>query len=261
MSDWTAVLNEAIAALGQAEVARRLGVSVSTVSLAKRGEYPASTGNIEAKVMETLGGKKMEKIPEGYKKDHRGHLVPLTDISDLDQQRDTVVTAMLDSARDLADYMRQVKQEWLDTIQAHVQLAADQYRVTIGGKSGNVALQSFDGSIRVERLHSRRLEVNERVVVAKELVSRHVESLSGDLAEETKRLVRAAFRCDDQGNFSPSALLSLARRVKSQSESWQQAVAAINDAVTTEYGEPYVRFSVRQADGSYQQIPLDMAAV
>ena len=263
MEEWKQLLMQAIEKCGQAEVARRIGVDESTISLVARDKYPASTSKVAAKVLSAFGapGQVQPPVPEGYKRDHRGRLVPASDISALDHERDDLVAEMLGQAQELAATIRQYKQAWLSTIQAHVQLAAEQYRVQIGGDSGNVSLHAYDGSIRVERLHSRRLVVNERVVVAKELVSRHVESLSGDLVEETKRLVRAAFRCDDQGNFSASSLLSLARRVKSNAPSWQAAVAAINDAVTTEYGDPYVRVSVREEDGSFRQIPLDITAV
>ena len=203
----------------------------------------------------------MEQMPEGYMKNSRGHLVLNGDVPLLDRQRDQVVHEMLGQAMSLSGVMAESKRRWLETIQAHVQLAAEQYDVKVGGESGAVTLTSFDGSIKVERQYSRMLVVNERVAVAKELVERYAASVSSELDGDTKRLIRAVFRVDEKGNFSATSLLSLARRIKSESPEWQAAVAAINDAVTSEYGEPYVRFYVRDDQGNYQQIPLDFSGV
>lgn len=200
-------------------------------------------------------------VPAGYRKNSRGHLVPEADVSPLDRQRDDLVHEIFVRAQILSKGMAESKKNWLSAIQAHLQLAAEKYQVTVGGGSGNVTLLSYDGLIKIERQHSRRLVVNERVAIAKELVERHVVSLSTELTGDTKRMVRAAFRMDEKGNYSATALLSIARRMKSEAPEWQAAVAAINDAVTTEYGDPYVRVYIRQDDGTYQQLSLDMSEV
>jgi hypothetical protein len=261
MAPWTELLAQAIATHGQAEVARLLGLSPSTISMVSRGEYPAATDNIEAKVLLTFSGDQVPPIPVGYLRNARGHLVPLSDVTPLELQADTLARDIESRARALSQMMADTKQSWLTELAAHVQLAADQYQADITGRSGTVAIQSFDGAIRVERQYSRALVVNERVSIAKELVDRYVRAQSDKMDPEQKSLIIAATRVDDQGNYSASALLSLARRIKSSSPDWQKAVSAINDSVSTVYGDPYVRVYLRGQDDSYKQIPLDFPAV
>jgi hypothetical protein len=260
-AEWKQLLAQAIDTLGQAEVARRLKLSPATISMAQGDKYPASTDNIEAKVLEIFGGKKMEAIPAGYMKDAKGRLVLMSDITPLEQQRDALAKELAAKATELSLMMEDGKKSMLAEISAHIQLAAEEYHVSIGGESGACTLLSYDGLIKVERLYSRHLAVNERAAVAKELVERYASSVASELDGETKRLVRAGLRVDEKGQLSASALLYLARRIKSSSQEWQAAVAAINDAVTTESGNPYVRISIRDDKGNYNQIPLDFSAV
>ncbi len=53
---WLEILKARTEARGQAQTARELGVSRSTVSLVLRGKYPGGTGNIAKKVLNIYGG-------------------------------------------------------------------------------------------------------------------------------------------------------------------------------------------------------------
>ncbi len=52
---WLDLLESAVAARGQAAVARELGYSPTTLSLVRRGRYPGGTDRIEARVLQVLG--------------------------------------------------------------------------------------------------------------------------------------------------------------------------------------------------------------
>lgn len=263
MRSWLTVLADAVKAeKSQAAVARKIGYSPATVSGVLKGTYGSNTDKVAQKVMEVYGNMDTQKkIPEGYIENAKGDLVLITKLTPLELQRNDLTMEILEQAKALAATMAQKKQAWLDTIAAHIQLAADDYKVKVEGKTGNVTLTSYDGSVRIERQYSRTLVVNERAAVAKELVERYITGRTATLNEDDKRFVRAAFRVDDKGNFSATALLSMARKVKSTAPEWQAALTAINDSVTTEYGEAYVRVYERDEYGNYQQIPMDMSSV
>lgn len=52
--EWMHLLDRAVAATSVAEVARRLGVARSSLSLLINGKYPGSTSNMAARVMDVL---------------------------------------------------------------------------------------------------------------------------------------------------------------------------------------------------------------
>ena len=64
MSDaWMLILARKTEAKGRAEVARELNVSSSTLSLILNGKYPASTDNIERRVMAMYGNNGKVRCP------------------------------------------------------------------------------------------------------------------------------------------------------------------------------------------------------
>lgn len=52
--DWRAILGDAVARTSVAEVARRMGVARTSVSLLLHDRYPGGTGNMAARVLATL---------------------------------------------------------------------------------------------------------------------------------------------------------------------------------------------------------------
>lgn len=75
---------------GPAAVARQSCLSKGTVSLVYNGKYPASPEAVINVVLTAYGGKPMEKIPAGYKKDAQGRLVPVESIKEIDLTRDEI---------------------------------------------------------------------------------------------------------------------------------------------------------------------------
>jgi hypothetical protein len=54
---WLDILKKEIEGKGVGQVAKELGIGFSTVQLVIRDQYPASTDNIEKKVMKIYGGR------------------------------------------------------------------------------------------------------------------------------------------------------------------------------------------------------------
>lgn len=264
--DWINLLRKAVQAEGsQAAVAGRLGYSPATVSRVMSGSYTGDTDKIAARVIEEYGEGQMQQIPEGYIADRQGCLWWKDNVSAIDLLKDDLARAMIGEAEELAESMSAMKRRWLANMQALLQTAAEQYGVTnLEGQTGDFGIASFDGRVKVERVHRKLMVVDTaKAAIAKELVDRVVDRLSHNLPGDVRRAVRAAFRRDEKGNYSATGLTSLMRRIKlPENEEWQQAVAAIADAVGTEYCEPYVRFYVRDKDGkTYRQIQLDLSTV
>ena len=64
MNSWLAILKQQAEAKGRNTVAKELGISAATISLVMSDKYPASTENIEKKVMNFYGTGGLVVCPE-----------------------------------------------------------------------------------------------------------------------------------------------------------------------------------------------------
>lgn len=86
-----------------------------------------------------------------FRRNARGHLVPLDQIKEIDRLRDDLVQSVIAKVKALQAEMRRVKAEISSEVEAFLELSAREYDTTYGGKKGNVTLASFDGQYQVKR--------------------------------------------------------------------------------------------------------------
>ena len=201
-----------------------------------------------------------QPIPDGYRENRAGHMVPESQIKAIDLARDTLVQEKIRCALALRDQLRAFKRGVFDDIAAFVQLSAEQYGARIGGDKGNVTLLSFDGRYKVVRAIQDSITFDERLQAAKALIDECLNDWTEGARAELRTLVNNAFRVDQDGNIKTGEVLSL-RRLQFEDTRWQQAMAAISDAVTVVGSKTYVRFYERDERGQYQPISLDVAGV
>jgi hypothetical protein len=199
-------------------------------------------------------------IPEGYMRDGAGNLIAVENIRPIDLARDELVKELVAEARELHARMKIIKERMMGDIEAFVQMSAERYEVKIGGKKGNVTLDSFDGSLQLQRQISEHITFDEGLQAAKALIDECLRDWSKDTGPELRTLVDYAFRVDKEGKLNTGAILGL-RRHKFDDERWQRAMQAISDSVKVTSTRAYVRVYERNENGGYNAIPLDMAAI
>lgn len=199
-------------------------------------------------------------IPTGYRQDSRGRLVAEQLIKPIDQARDELVLELVSKAKVLNSLLKEFKTGAFNDITAFVQLSAEQYRASIGGKKGNVTLMSFDGQYMVRRQIQETIRFDERLQAAKTLIDECLAEWVEGARDELRALINDAFRVDQEGNIRTGQVLGL-RRLEITDERWQRAMQAIGDAVQVVGSKAYVRVYERDQDGQYQPITLDMAGV
>lgn len=196
-----------------------------------------------------------------FRRNARGHLVPLDQIKEIDRLRDDLVQSVIAKVKALQAEMRRVKAEISSEVEAFLELSAREYDTTYGGKKGNVTLASFDGQYQVKRAVADHLAFDERLQVAKELIDQCIHEWTAGSRSEVQALVEHAFQTDKEGKISTARVLGL-RSLNIQDEKWQQAMQAIMDSIQVTGSKSYLRFYERQGqDGPYRQIPLDVAAL
>lgn len=196
---------------------------------------------------------------EDYMEDASGRLTPVRLIKDIDLQRDALVKELFTEAEELSKSISRFKARSFNDISAHISLAAEKYGLKIGGNKGNVTLLSYDGRYKITRAVSERLDFNESLAAAKELIERCIIKWSDGINQHLKTLVARAFKTDREGKISTVRVLDL-MTVKIDDEDWRVAMQALSDSMSVSSTKSYIRFYIRQEDGSYKAVPLDIAA-
>ena len=199
-------------------------------------------------------------IPNGYWEDANGALIPISKIKDIDKDRHRTVSDLCQAAIKQHAELAQFKAAAMAEVSDFIQRSLAQYEVQHGGKKGNVTLISFDGRYKVVRQIQERLVFDERLMAAKALIDECIQVWSKGSNAHIKLLVNDAFQVDQAGKINAGRVLGL-RRAKIDDEKWLRAMAAIGDSIQVAGSKPYIRFYERDANGVYQTINLDMAAV
>lgn len=200
------------------------------------------------------------QIPDGFKQDAKGRLIPESQIKPIDIERSDLVIRLIEQAKQNQQQLRDFKALVFGDIAAFVQLSAEQYDVAVGGAKGNLTLFSFDGKYKIVRQIQDSIRFDERLQAAKALIDECIQSWSADSNDYLKVLVNDAFQVDKEGKISTGRVLGL-RRHNIDDAKWQMAMQAISDSIIVTDSKNYVRFYERDEDGKYQPISLDFANI
>jgi hypothetical protein len=202
----------------------------------------------------------VDHVPEGYRRDAQGRLVPAESIKPIDLARDELVRGIVARAKALNVEIAAFRDATLGDIGAFLQLSAEQYQVKIGGDKGNVTLLSFDGRYKVQRAIQERIVFDERLQAAKALIDACIVEWSQGARSEIRTLVNSAFEVDKEGNINTGRVLGL-RRLDIADPQWLRAMQAIADAVQVTGSKTYLRIYERIGESdSYKPISLDAAS-
>ena len=202
-----------------------------------------------------------ETIPEGYMKNALGHLVPRANVREQDLLRDEVARNLASHASVLNKALADFKKKALGDIADLVKIAGERYEVVLGGKKGNVSINTYDGKYKVQRAVADRIQFTEEIEAAKALINQCIARWSEGANDNIRAIVDRAFSKDTKGQLKTAAVLDLMRLDIDDAE-WKRAMEAIRDSIQTTGTAIYVRVYERIGDSDqYKAIPLDLAAV
>lgn len=198
------------------------------------------------------------EVPEGYKQDARGHLVPLDMIKPIDLARDDLVRELVAAGQTLSDQIAAFKRRVYSDVGAFVSMSAEEYGAKFGGEKGNITLPTFNGEYKLQISKADNITFDERLQAAKDLVDECITEWSEGSRPEIKVLVQQAFETDKEGSINAGRVLAL-RRLDIKDEKWQSAMLAISESVQVVGTKTYIRLYERLENGAYVGIPLDIA--
>ena len=203
-----------------------------------------------------------EQVPEGYMKNSRGGLDPISTVKEIDKLRDQMVKEIVEESLKESEKLGEIKKRFLKTIQAFVELSSEKYGLKFGGKKGNMTFMSYDGEYKVLVAVNENIVFDERLQIAKELIDQCIQDWSSGSRDEIKALVQDAFYVGKSGNINKNRILGL-RRLEINDERWKQAMAAISDSIQVSDSKQYVRIYRRNPKDAerYDLVNLDISSL
>jgi len=199
-------------------------------------------------------------MSEAYMKDAQGRLVPPALVPEIDKLRDQTVKAIMQEAFRMRDQLGAFKTRIREDVMTFVNLSAEKYGKTWGGKKGNFTLSTYDGQFRLVIAMDDNIFFDERLQIARDIIGECINRWSEGTRSELRVLVNDAFQVDKTGKVNTARVLGL-RRLEIDDPDWKKAMQAITDSVQITGSKQYLRFYERGENGQYQQIPLDVAAL
>ena len=190
-----------------------------------------------------------------------GRFTPETLVKEYEKKREAVIVPLIEKWTSLHAEMASLKAQMFDEVEALLEFCFEDYGVELSGKKGNVTLYKYDGSYLIQRKFQARIQFDERIFAAEELVRECLEDWSGDARAELQTLILAAFERNKEGDIRRSELIRL-RNLAIEDERWQQAMKIIAEAEQIIDSACY--FQVQQRDpktGKYNALLLDFSAI
>lgn len=202
-----------------------------------------------------------ETIPAGYMKNAMGHLVPEANVREQDKLRDQVALSLAADAIKISEQLTAFKKKALGDIADLVKIAGERYGATLGGKKGNIAVDTYDGKYRIQRSVANLIKFTEEMEAAKGLILGCFKRWGKDSNPHMQTLVERAFAPGRSGQLKTAAVLDLLR-IEFDDAEWKMAMQALKDSIAADGTAIYVRVYERIGDSDkFKAVPLDLAAV
>lgn len=207
-----------------------------------------------------MAQKKSQKGKEEFMTDTQGRQVPVSMIKDIDILRDKTIRDIAKEATEMKGVLLDFKKRIREAVMTFVEKSAKEYGTKWGGKKGNLSLLTYDGKYKLVIAMNDNLVFDERLQVAREIIGKCLNKWSKGAQAEIRVLVNDAFQVDKTGKISTARVLGL-RRLDINDPDWKKAMTAITDSIQVTGTKQYLRIYERDANGEYQMIPLDVAAL
>ncbi|MGZ9811261.1 DUF3164 family protein [Pseudoroseicyclus sp. H15] len=194
-----------------------------------------------------------------YLADAKGGLVPVELIKPQHLLEDEVVRKIIHFATELSAQIARFKDHTFSDIGGLEALLAQEYGAMLGGRKGNMTIQTHDGLMKVQVQVADHIDFGPELQTAKGLVDECLNEWASNARSEIRTIVTRAFNTDKAGQINRSEIFMLLR-LEIEDARWKRAMEAIRDAMRVVGSKTYVRCYRRERfDGPWQPITIDLA--
>lgn len=196
-----------------------------------------------------------KKIPDGYLQDARGRLTPVDTVSEQDLRRDALAKELVSEALELEELIASKRQSMQARVDAYLDWLKAEKKVRREKWKGNIQLDSYDGSMRIDRRVNEVLGFNETLQLAKTMLDEWFNEKLEDGDQDLRTAVMGAFNVDQKGRVNKSQILKILR-YDIKDAKWKKAMALIREAMTILTSRQSTTFYVRTSSGEMRQVVL-----
>jgi hypothetical protein len=186
-----------------------------------------------------------KKDKQGNWLDARGKLVPEEYVPQDDKVRDALVTELHKEAMKLEELIIDFKMKAVTKIDAYLEELAKIKKVRENWK-GNISLDSFDGSLRIERKIDETLGFDEKLQLVKTQVDKWVSVRLAGSDEALAKVISQAFNMDKQGKVNTSMLLKLLK-LDIEDPEWKKAMRLLKESMSVRSSKQYINFKTKNS--------------
>lgn len=196
---------------------------------------------------------------EKFMRDARRNLMAYGTIKAQRVLEDEMVRKVMFFARDLSDQIKRFKGHTFEDLAAFQSLLEQQYGVPPSTGKGNCSYTSFDDTMKVEVKIADQIAFGPELQAAKRLVDECLKEWGADSHEALRSLVNRVFSVEKEGQINRGELFSMLA-MEIADERWQRAMEAIRDSIRVIGTKAYLRFRMRDEDGAWSTVTIDLAA-
>lgn len=206
----------------------------------------------------------MAKLDErGFWINQRGEAVHKELIRADERLKDELVEKLIKRAEEKEKELSLFKTETNEQIDDFFELLLQNYGVDAkkSSKKGNLTLENFSGTKKVQVAVAETLTFDEKLNIAKIKIDEFLTDITKDAGPTIRTLVNKAFEVDKKGNIDSKKIFAL-RQYEITDKRWLEAMTIIDESKRVSHVKPYIRFYARESiEDSYELIKLDIASI
>lgn len=194
--------------------------------------------------------------------DNKGRAVPKEYIKPMDRLRDAMVESIHKRALKLESDLLAAKLMFISDVDEYLEAKAKDGKVKEGWK-GNITLDSFDGTKRVERSIDDVIGFSEQLQMVKTLVDEWISERLKGVDESLAKVISQAFSVDKKGRVNTAMILKLLN-LDIDDAKWRKAMKLLRESIQVTATRQYLSISEKyrsETGEEWRQICLNFAAI
>ncbi len=204
-----------------------------------------------------------KKDERGFWLNAKGEAVHPANVKAVDKIKDELVESILAKAKTVQENIIDFKDGAYKDVEDYFSLLLQEYGMDVKSKSkkGNITLENFSGTLKVQIARAEKLGFDEKLKVAKLKIDDYLEDVTKDSSADVQTLINKAFEVDKEGNIDSKKIFAL-REYEISDKRWKEAMEIIDDSKHVVAITPYIRFYKRNSiEDKWELVKLDIAGV
>ncbi len=191
----------------------------------------------------------------------KGETVHQNNVPASDKLKDSLVEDLIQSAGAVSETIFSFRQTSMQRVEEYFQKLLEEYKIDAKerSKKGNISLENYSGTAKVEISVADRIAFDEKLQIAKAKLDECLHELTKHSPAAIKTLITKAFDVDKKGDVSPKKILQL-KTYDIDHPKWIEAMKIIDDATEIVSSKSYIRFYTRKSiEDAWNIVPLNIA--